>query len=239
MSTDDPREPERCDSESPVPLGVRTLRCTLPAGHDTHINGANGWSTLTGPGLADAVLSHLSQLDGSAISVLSMVTGLSPEEIDELGGMGEQPATRASQSPERPVRPEGDAGDGHEPPSPTAALSAPTMAPEDAVKAVAEALLRAYDSEFCASHLSWKDFTGQARELIAAAMPAIRASVADEIDQLFGPFDENPADTLDDQDAAGIGVVRHLRGLCTICGRAPDAEPCGHAHAMTQRGEGR
>lgn len=59
--------------------------------------------------------------------------------------------------------------------------------PDEVVKPVAVALYRAYDSEFNADHLSWRDFAGQARELIDVASPHIerqvRAEVAAELRQ--------------------------------------------------------
>ncbi|MDJ0460037.1 type II toxin-antitoxin system VapB family antitoxin [Arthrobacter sp. NQ7] len=40
--------------------------------------------------LAAAIKDAMTQLDGSNASVVSMMTGLSPEELDELGGVPEQ-----------------------------------------------------------------------------------------------------------------------------------------------------
>jgi hypothetical protein len=57
----------------------------------------------------------------------------------------------------------------------------PSEVPAEAVQAVAEILYRAYDAEFVADHLSWRDFRGQARDLIVAAVPHIREQVAQEI----------------------------------------------------------
>jgi hypothetical protein len=56
----------------------------------------------------------------------------------------------------------------------------PSAVPDEAVRAVAEALLRAYDAEFNADHLSWRDFRGQARELILAASPHIERQVLNQ-----------------------------------------------------------
>jgi hypothetical protein len=49
----------------------------------------------------------------------------------------------------------------------------PELIPEEVVQAVAEKLYRDYDSEFGADHLSWRDFEGQARELLSVAAPLI------------------------------------------------------------------
>jgi hypothetical protein len=91
-------------------------------------------------------------------------------------------AARASQPAQEPA----EAPDTTQDAGAEAGLSGLPAVPDEATKAVAEALYRAYDSEFCADHLSWKDFTGQARELIVIAIPAIeqraRAQVADEIE---------------------------------------------------------
>jgi hypothetical protein len=40
-----------------------------------------------------------------------------------------------------------------------------------AVQAAAEVLLRQYGSEYDASHLTWRDFTDPAREVLEAALP--------------------------------------------------------------------
>ena len=43
--------------------------------------------------------------------------------------------------------------------------------PEAAVTAAAEKLREHYGGEFDASHLAWQDFAGEAREVLAAALP--------------------------------------------------------------------
>jgi hypothetical protein len=57
--------------------------------------------------------------------------------------------------------------------------------PAPAIQAAAEVLFRQYESEYSASHLTWRDFADQAREVLEAAMPAIerasRRKVAREI----------------------------------------------------------
>lgn len=45
--------------------------------------------------------------------------------------------------------------------------------PDDAVQAAAEVMLRQYESEFSAPHLTWRDFADPAREILEAAAPAI------------------------------------------------------------------
>ena len=47
----------------------------------------------------------------------------------------------------------------------------PGEAPAELVKPLAEMLLDDYDSEFDASHLSWKDFVGQASKILTAMLP--------------------------------------------------------------------
>lgn len=61
-------------------------------------------------------------------------------------------------------------------------------APGELVRPFAEQLLSDYDKEFNASHLTWKDFAGQARKLLAMILPAheamVRAEVGAEMDAL-------------------------------------------------------
>lgn len=58
----------------------------------------------------------------------------------------------------------------------------PELIPEEVVQAVAEKLYRDYDSEFGADHLSWRDFEGQARELLGVAAPLIAEHIARAIE---------------------------------------------------------
>lgn len=71
----------------------------------------------------------------------------------------------------------------------------PAEVPAEALRAVAEALYRAYDSEYGAGHLSWKDFTGQARELLQVAVPHIkrqaRAAMGDGLIETFQAMRED------------------------------------------------
>lgn len=74
-------------------------------------------------------------------------------------------------------------------------------------------------------------------------MPVHRLAIADEIEREFGLDRTAP---YDEADLAVQVVIWWLRGLCTGCGRAPDAEPCGHFHAAlpdqqpnSDRGDGR
>jgi hypothetical protein len=72
--------------------------------------------------------------------------------------------------------------------------------PEDAVQAAAEVLFRQYESQYVTGHLTWRDFTVPAREILSAATPAIdegiRSHLAAEIDparldQLAAWFDDD------------------------------------------------
>jgi hypothetical protein len=112
-------------------------------------------------------------------------------------------ATRASQSPERHARPEGDTGDGHEPPSPTAALSAPTMRAEDVpdewvMLAVRDAKPGCQDD---------------ARFYLAAVIPAIEQARdthhLTRLDQVIEDVRDSEGVTLE-QDRL---LVSHLKGL--------------------------
>jgi hypothetical protein len=53
--------------------------------------------------------------------------------------------------------------------------------PESATRAVAEALLRQYESQYDAGHLTWRDFEVSAREITAAAAPILAEEVARKI----------------------------------------------------------
>jgi hypothetical protein len=53
--------------------------------------------------------------------------------------------------------------------------------PDNAVQAAAEVLLRQYESEYSAPHLTWRDFTGPAREILEAAAPVLAEAVARKI----------------------------------------------------------
>lgn len=62
-------------------------------------------------------------------------------------------------------------------------VSEPTMPghgseiPNAAVRAVAERMLRRYESEYQADHLTWRDFADDARDDLAAALPHLRAAM--------------------------------------------------------------
>jgi leucyl-tRNA synthetase len=74
--------------------------------------------------------------------------------------------------------------------------------PEDAVQAVAEKLYRAYDSEYGADHLTWRNFADQARELIEPAAPHLAEHIAA---RLVCPYaGEQPGHPCDYEDAARI-----------------------------------
>jgi hypothetical protein len=45
--------------------------------------------------------------------------------------------------------------------------------PEAAVQAVAEQMLRRYDSQYSAAHLTWRDFADDARADLEAAAPSL------------------------------------------------------------------
>lgn len=47
--------------------------------------------------------------------------------------------------------------------------------PAEAVEAAAQVRWRQYDSEYDASHLTWRDFAEDVGEILAAALPHIRA----------------------------------------------------------------
>lgn len=139
---------------------------------------------------------------------------------------------RASQGAGDAHSPTDDARAAHDPDGTAATTSgARPMRPEDVPGGLARAASEGYyghpipDAGFAV-------LRGQWQRALAVVIPAIREQVADEIEERYGPFDG----FLDDQDEAVINVIRHLRGQCTICGRAPDAEPCGHAHAINLRG---
>lgn len=72
-----------------------------------------------------------------------------------------------------------------------------TEVPEELIRPAAEVLERHYDQEYDAPHLSWKDFTGEAKEILAAVQDRheriIRAKVAEEIFALErrAPHDRN------------------------------------------------
>lgn len=63
--------------------------------------------------------------------------------------------------------------------------------PAAAVHAAAEVLERQYDSQYDGSHLTWRDFADEAREVLAAALPHLAdptshavargAAMADEV----------------------------------------------------------
>ena len=53
--------------------------------------------------------------------------------------------------------------------------------PRAAVRAAAEVLLRQYESECNAGHLTWRDFEHAAREVLDAAAPALGEHAAQEI----------------------------------------------------------
>jgi|ERR1700722_4055527 len=53
--------------------------------------------------------------------------------------------------------------------------------PETALQAAAETLFRQYESEYSADHLTWRDFTDPAREVLEAAAPAMAEAVAQKI----------------------------------------------------------
>lgn len=56
--------------------------------------------------------------------------------------------------------------------------------PAESVKAAAEVMLRQYDSQYNADHLTWLSFTDDAREIAAAAARAIRAAERERIARL-------------------------------------------------------
>lgn len=53
--------------------------------------------------------------------------------------------------------------------------------PDDAVQAAAEVLLRQYESEYSAAHLTWRDFADPARQVLEAAAPVMAEAVAQKI----------------------------------------------------------
>jgi hypothetical protein len=53
--------------------------------------------------------------------------------------------------------------------------------PDAAVRAAAEKLLRQYESEYSADHLTWRDFKDPAREVLEAAAPAMAEAIAQKI----------------------------------------------------------
>jgi len=62
--------------------------------------------------------------------------------------------------------------------------------PDDAVQAAAEVMLRQYETEFSAPHLTWRDFADPAREILEAAAPALAEAAAQKITghmESFGP----------------------------------------------------
>lgn len=57
----------------------------------------------------------------------------------------------------------------------------------EAITAAATVLLRQYDSEYNADHLTWRDFADQATEVLTAAWPLLRAeAVASERSRIIG-----------------------------------------------------
>lgn len=70
--------------------------------------------------------------------------------------------------------------------------------PDDAVQPAAEVMLRQYESQYNADHLTWRDFAGDARAVLEAAAPAMAEAVAGKITahmESFGP--RKPAGALE------------------------------------------
>lgn len=94
--------------------------------------------------------------------------------------------------------------------------------PEAAVQAAAEVLYRDYESEYNASHLTWRDFAGQARQVLTAAASAAPPPAGrDALEQLAAKWkqeadDANPAAGLPSpaQEQARRAAVRQKR-ICT------------------------
>jgi hypothetical protein len=73
--------------------------------------------------------------------------------------------------------------------------------PDVAVRAAAKVLFRQYESEYSAGHLTWRDFTVPAREILGAAMPAIDAGIRSHLAAEIDPARlDQLADWFDDDD---------------------------------------
>lgn len=103
--------------------------------------------------------------------------------------------------------------------APTAADAAPARVhapmrtedvPEAAVQALAEKLLRDYESEHNADHLTWQDFARLSREQLAVAWPHMITWADDAITEAVGPTDPNdPEDVAFSKGVlAAIGILR-------------------------------
>jgi hypothetical protein len=57
--------------------------------------------------------------------------------------------------------------------------------PPAAIEAAASICLRRYASEYSAGHLTWRDFADEAGEMLAAAVPLIRAEVETAVQRVF------------------------------------------------------
>lgn len=72
----------------------------------------------------------------------------------------------------------------------------PEEVPAELVQPVAEQMLRRYDSEYGADHLTWRDFADDARSDLAAVLPEherqVRAKVAAEIEAQKAGCKEHP-----------------------------------------------
>lgn len=56
-----------------------------------------------------------------------------------------------------------------------ASASVPPRVTDAAIQIVAEQMLRRYESQYSAEHLSWRDFADDAKEDLQAALPALRS----------------------------------------------------------------
>lgn len=92
------QEPEaRCESTHPE----RDSRCTFAAGHDTHRNGGNAWTTL------DRLDGHVLVRTGDLAEVLAVASGFvtpgtSSSVIDRLNAALTEAAEFADDTPEDP-----------------------------------------------------------------------------------------------------------------------------------------
>lgn len=61
-----------------------------------------------------------------------------------------------------------------------------TDLPSAAIQAAAEVMFRQYESQYSASHLTWRDFSDDAKAVLAAAEPHIRANERERcVEEIF------------------------------------------------------
>ena len=97
--------------------------------------------------------------------------------------------------------------------------------PEEAVEAAADKRLEQYGLEYDSTHLTWRDFAGEAREILTAALPHLRVQETLTFEQLLA----DPGEQFDKRSEILASIDAYSKAVSSTASAVPKPTVGGYA----------